>query len=178
MKNWETDKAGLPSESDPGVVSNDNPDRARIIAPPPLIPLICILLGFAVKHFVSPLPLFATKTNFQVSAGAALVAFAVVIVASCRRAFIERGTHPNPYTPTKAIVTNGVYGLSRNPIYVAFLLIVLSFVLFANSLWFIGSAILTFLLLQFGVVKREEEYLHEKFGAEYDEYCQRVRRWV
>lgn len=166
------------SESDSGVVPNDKPDRARIIAPPPLIALICVLLGFAAKHFVSPLPLFAIKTNIQVSAGAALIAFVVVIVASCRRAFVERGTHPNPYTPTKAIVTSGVYGLSRNPIYVAFLLIVLSFVLFTNSLWFIGSAILTFLLLQFGVVNREEEYLHEKFGTEYDEYCRRVRRWI
>ena len=91
---------------------------------------------------------------------------------------VQRGTHLNPYRPTKAIVTDGVYGLSRNPIYVAFLLIVLSFVPFTNSLWFIGSAILTVLLLQFGVVTREEKYLHEKFGAEYDEYCQRVRRWI
>jgi protein-S-isoprenylcysteine O-methyltransferase Ste14 len=165
-------------ESDSGVVSNDKPDRARIFAPPPLIALICILLGFAAKDFVSPLPLSSTKTNLQVSAGAALVAFAVAIVASCRRAFVQRGTHLNPYRPTKAIVTDGVYGLSRNPIYVAFLLIVLSFVPFTNSLWFIGSAILTVLLLQFGVVTREEKYLHEKFGAEYDEYCQRVRRWI
>ena len=157
---------------------NERPDRARIAAPPPVFALICILLGFAAKYFISPLSLFATKTNLQVSAGAALVAIAIVIVASCRRAFIKHGTHPNPYTPTKAIVTNGVYGLSRNPIYVAFLLIVLSFVLFTNSRWFIGSAILAFLLLQFGVVKREEEYLHEKFGAEYDEYCRRVRRWL
>ena len=159
-------------------MSDDKPDRARIIAPPPLIALICIVLGFLARHYVSPLPLFAIKTNLQVSIGATAVAFAVVIIASCRRAFVEHGTHPNPYTPTKAIVTNGVYGLSRNPIYVAFLLIVLSFVLFTNSFWFIGSAILTFLLLQFGVVKREEEYLSRKFGAEYDDYCRRVRPWI
>jgi protein-S-isoprenylcysteine O-methyltransferase Ste14 len=152
-------------------------DRARIIAPPPLLGLICIGLGFLAKHFIS-LPVFANKSNLQISIGAAMVAFAIVIVASSRRAFIEYGTHPNPYTPTKAIVTNGVYGLSRNPIYVAFLIIVLAFVLFTNSWWFIGSAVLAFTLLHFGVVKREEKYLREKFGAEYDNYCQRVRRWI
>lgn len=157
---------------------NNKPDRAPIIAPPPLIVLVCILLGFGAKDFIWPLPVFAAKTNLQVSIGAAIVVFAIIVVASCRRAFVERGTHPNPYTPTKAVVTKGLYGLSRNPIYIAFLLIVLSFVLFTNSLWFIGSAVLTFLLLNFGVVKREEKYLHEKFGANYDEYCQRVRRWI
>ena len=171
-------KAVLRVTSDSQVVPNDKPDRARLIAPPPLIAVICILLGFAAKNFLSPLPLFATKNDLQVGVGASLVVFGIIIVASCRRAFVKRGTHPNPYTPTKAIVTNGPYGLSRNPIYIAFLLIVLSFVLFTNSLWFIGSAILTFLLLHFGVVKREEKYLHVKFGDEYDDYCQRVRRWI
>jgi protein-S-isoprenylcysteine O-methyltransferase Ste14 len=159
-------------------VPNEKPDRAPIIAPPPLIVLVCIALGFLAKHFFSPLSIFGAKSNLQVSTGAALVAFAIVIVASCRRAFIERGTHPNPYTPTKAIVTTGVYGLSRNPIYVAFLIIVLAFALFTNSWWFIGSAVLAFLLLDFGVVKREEKYLQEKFGVEYDDYFRRIRRWI
>jgi protein-S-isoprenylcysteine O-methyltransferase Ste14 len=159
-------------------VSNDKPDRARIIAPPPLIGVVCIALGFLAKRFLFPLPLLAAKSDLEISIGAALVAFAIVIVASCRRAFIERGTHPNPYTPTKAIVTTGAYRFSRNPIYIAFLIVVLAFVFFTNSLWFIGSAVLTFLLLQFGVVTREEIYLHGKFGAEYDDYCRRVRRWI
>lgn len=148
------------------------------MAPPPLIVLACIALGFLAKHFFSPLSIFGAKNNLQISIGAGLVAFAIVIVASCRRAFIDRGTHLNPYTPTKAIVTAGMYGLSRNPIYIAFLIITLAFALFTNSWWFIGSAALAFLLLHFGVVKREEKYLHEKFGAEYDGYCQRVRRWI
>jgi protein-S-isoprenylcysteine O-methyltransferase Ste14 len=173
-----TDAAVLRVEYYSGIVPNDKPDRARIMAPPPLIVLICIALGFVAKHFLPGVPFFAAKGNIRVSIGSALVAFAIVIIASSRRAFIEHGTHPNPYTPTKAIVTDGVYRVSRNPIYIAFLLIALSFVLFTNSLWFIASAILAFLWLQFGVVRREEEYLHGKFGREYDDYCRRVRRWI
>jgi protein-S-isoprenylcysteine O-methyltransferase Ste14 len=140
-------------------VPNDNPDRAPIIAPPPLIAVICILVGFLAKHFISPLTMFATMSNFQIGAGAAMVVFAIVIVGLCRRAFIQHGTHPNPYTPTKAIVISGVYGFSRNPIYMAFLVIVVAFALFANSWWFIGSAALGFILLHLGAVKREEKYL-------------------
>ena len=168
----------MPTKFDFEIMPNEKPDRAPIIAPPPLIALICIILGFLAKRFVAPLPLLAAKSNLQVSIGAALVAFAIVIVASCRRAFVEHGTHPNPYSPTKAIVTTSVYGVSRNPIYIAFLIIVLAFTLFTNSWWFIGSAVLTFILLHFGVVKREEKYLQGKFGAEYADYCQRVRRWI
>jgi protein-S-isoprenylcysteine O-methyltransferase Ste14 len=163
---------------DSKVVPNDKPDRAPIIAPPPLIAVICIILGFLAKSFASALPLFATKSNLQIGAGVVMVIFATMIVALCRRAFIQHGTHPNPYTPTKAIVTTGIYGLSRNPIYIAFLVIVLAFTLFANSWWFLGSAALAFILLQFGVVNREEKYLREKFGAEYGDYCQRVRPWI
>ena len=123
-------------------MSNDKPDRPQIVAPPPLIVLICIALGFVAKYFLLRLPLFTTKTNLQVAMGAALVAVAIVMVASCRRAFVEHGTHVNPYSPTKSIVTTGPYHFSRNPIYIAFLIVTLAFTFFANSLWFIGSAVL------------------------------------
>ena len=159
------------------IVPNDKADRAPIIAPPPLLVLACIALGFLAKHF-QPLPLFATKTNLQVSIGAVLVILAILMVALCRHALVEGGTHPNPYKPTKAIVMAGPYRFSRNPIYIAFLMVTLAFTLFTNSLWFIGSAVLAVVLLQLGVIKREEKYLHEKFGSEYDDYCRRVRRWI
>jgi protein-S-isoprenylcysteine O-methyltransferase Ste14 len=91
---------------------------------------------------------------------------------------IAHGTHPSPYRPTAAIVTTGVYRFTRNPIYVAFLLVVLAFGLFANSWWFVVFGGLLFFLLDFGVVKREESYLLEKFGDPYRQYCRQVRRWI
>ena len=73
---------------------------------------------------------------------------------------------------------SGVFSVSRNPIYVAFLLFVLAFALLANSLWFVISACVLLLVLHFGVVKQEERYLREKFGDSYEQYCSRVRRWI
>ncbi len=158
-------------------MSDKKTDRAPIIAPPPVLVLLCLILGFIARYFV-PLSLLAAKTNVEIGIGATMVAGAIIIIVSARNTFIRHGTRPNPYTPTKAIATDGVYRFTRNPIYIAFLIFTLAFVFFTNSLWFVGSALLTAIALQLGVVSREEKYLHDKFGADYDNYRRRVRRWI
>lgn len=152
-------------------------DRAAIIAPPPLLALGCIGVAFLARHY-KPLPLFWSHSRLQVIIGAVLVLFSIAIIVAARGSFITHGTHPNPYRPTQAVVTTGVYQFSRNPIYVAFLIFVLAFTFLANSLWFVVLDVLLFLLLRFGVVKPEEAYLQQKFGAVYREYNSRVRRWL
>ena len=100
------------------------------------------------------------------------------IVLSARRVFVAHGTHLNPYKPTSAVVVTGIYRFSRNPIYIAFLLLLPAFALFANSLWFVLLVPVLLLFLDFGIVRREEDYLLKKFGDPYREYCVRVRRWI
>jgi protein-S-isoprenylcysteine O-methyltransferase Ste14 len=158
-------------------VMNATPDRARIIAPPPLLALGCILLGFVARHFF-PLRWFAPANTLPILVGVVMIAISIAVVVLARRTFIAQGTHSNPYRPTKALVMTGVFSVSRNPIYVAFLLFVLAFALLANSLWFVISASVLLLVLHFGVVKQEERYLREKFGDSYEQYCSRVRRWI
>jgi protein-S-isoprenylcysteine O-methyltransferase Ste14 len=152
-------------------------DRAAIIAPPPLLALGCIGVAYLARHYKS-LSLFSSRSSLQLVAGAVLVLFSIAIVASARRVFMAHATNLNPYKPTKAVVTTGVYRFSRNPIYVAFLIFVLSFTFFANSLWFVVLDVLLFFLLHFGVVKREEVYLEAKFGDSYLDYCRQVKRWL
>jgi protein-S-isoprenylcysteine O-methyltransferase Ste14 len=156
---------------------NPAPDRARIIAPPPLIGLVCIVLAFVARHFL-PLRLSARPNFIQCTVGLLMLGTAICAIAFARRAFITHGTHPNPYRPTKALVETGLFRFSRNPIYVAFLLFVLAVALLANSLWLVIGALVVFVILHFGVVKREEEYLRTKFGRPYELYCSRVRRWI
>jgi protein-S-isoprenylcysteine O-methyltransferase Ste14 len=110
----------------------------------------------------------------------AVVLFFVAVfgVAASRRELIKHHEHPNPYKPTSAIVTSGVYRRTRNPIYIAFMIVVLAAAVAANSVWLLLSIVVLFVLLEFGVVRAEERYLSGKFGAEYDEYRQRVRRWL
>ena len=86
--------------------------------------------------------------------------------------------HPSPYKPTTGIMVDGVYRFSRNPIYIALLLIAVGVAIEANSAWVLVLAMVLFFLLRYGVVAREERYLQSKFGSTYDEYRKRVRRWV
>jgi protein-S-isoprenylcysteine O-methyltransferase Ste14 len=78
---------------------------------------------------------------------------------------------------TAAIVSSGIYRFSRNPIYVAFLIVVLATAVAANNAWLLIAIVVLFVLLQFGVVRAEERYLSGKFGEEYDAYRKTTRRW-
>jgi protein-S-isoprenylcysteine O-methyltransferase Ste14 len=152
-------------------------DTAGIIAPPPLLTLLCILAGLAAEHVVR-LPLVRGLDMLRFAASAAMLLAALFLFVAAVRQFQRHHTTPNPYRPSSAIVSSGVYGFSRNPIYVAFMLVVLAVAVGANLGWLLVALVVLFLLLHFGVVRREERYLAAKFGSSYAEYRTRVRRWL
>jgi protein-S-isoprenylcysteine O-methyltransferase Ste14 len=156
---------------------NDERDHAPIIAPPPLLIVLCIVAGFIARHF-KRLPLLTEGHPLRWPLCIALSVLAGLIFFAAIRQLIRHKTHPSPYKPTAALVVRGIYRFTRNPIYIAFLLIVLAFAVGANDTWLLLSPLLLFILLQFGVVKREERYLSIKFGNIYDDYRRRVRRWI
>jgi protein-S-isoprenylcysteine O-methyltransferase Ste14 len=158
-------------------ITNDKSDHAPVVAPPPLLMLFCILAGFVARYF-EPLPLFSDNQSFRKYLATTLFVLAFMTFAAAILQFVRNKTHPSPYKPSAAVIVAGIYRITRNPIYIAFLLIVVGFAVAANSAWFLLSAIILFLLLHFGVVKPEERYLAAKFGSTYDEYRRRVRRWI
>lgn len=158
-------------------MTSDERDHAPIIAPPPLLLLLCIGGGYLARHY-ERLSLFPEHHPLRRPLSIALFAIAVVIFLAAITQFIRHKTHPSPYKPTAAIVVKGVYRFTRNPIYTAFLFVVIGFAVAANSAWFLISAAMLSVLLHYGVVKREELYLSARFGSTYDDYRQRVRRWL
>lgn len=92
--------------------------------------------------------------------------------------FHRIGTHVDVRKPAIALATSGPYRHSRNPIYVAMTLLHLGVGLAAGSLWVVALAAPALLLVQFGVIRREERYLTEKFGPAYRDYKHSVRRWL
>jgi protein-S-isoprenylcysteine O-methyltransferase Ste14 len=152
-------------------------DRPAIIAPPPLLAVVCIAAGFIADHY-RPLPLIHGVAWLRIALSVALFLLGAAIIFSSRQELVRHHEHPNPYKPTNAIVTSGVYRFTRNPIYVAFLIVVIAVAIAANSAWLLLSFVATFVLLQFGVIRAEERYLAAKFGESYDEYRRRVRRWI
>jgi len=101
----------------------------------------------------------------------ALIGWALVVMA-------RAGTNPRPDKPDTALVEAGPFRWSRNPIYLGLLLAATGLALIWGTLWgWIGVAILH-LLLDRLVIAKEEAYLAGRFGAEYEAYKGRVRRWM
>jgi protein-S-isoprenylcysteine O-methyltransferase Ste14 len=75
------------------------------------------------------------------------------------------------------LVTNGIFAVSRNPIYVCFLLFLSGFFLIHRNI-VIAAAVLLFILAIRRQILREEEFLLSHYGAEYQEYCGKVRRYL
>ena len=155
----------------------DQPDRPGVIAPPLLLTVLCILAALGAQRFVG-LPLLEGLAMTRLAVGTAIFAAACLVLLDALRQMRRHRTTPNPYRPSSAVVSSGIYGVSRNPIYVAFMLVVLSLAVAANTAWMLAALAVLFLLLRFGVVAREERYLAAKFGRDYDDYRARVRRWL
>ena len=92
--------------------------------------------------------------------------------------FRAAGTPVPARKPTTAIVRAGPYRFSRNPIYLAFSLFHLGIALWMDSLWLLATLVGAVALVDSIAIRREEQYLEQKFGAEYLDYKARVRRWL
>ena len=90
----------------------------------------------------------------------------------------QAGTNVDPYRPATAVVTGGPYRFTRNPIYVGFILMYLGISALTNALLPILLLPAVQQLMRRGVIEREERYLESKFGDEYRQYKESVRRWI
>jgi protein-S-isoprenylcysteine O-methyltransferase Ste14 len=92
--------------------------------------------------------------------------------------FRRRGTQIQTTQPTIAIVDEGPYGYTRNPIYIGMFLGLVGLALGFDSLWLLILLAPFYLVIRYAVVAREEAYLEGKFGEVYRAYKSRVRRWL
>jgi protein-S-isoprenylcysteine O-methyltransferase Ste14 len=150
-------------------------DVAGVVAPPPLILLGSILLGVLVQWWRPVQILSPDIADFF--AYAAFIS-AVPIFIAALRSFSAADTPVETRQPTRAIATTGPYRFTRNPIYLALLLIHIGTAFLANSVWVLATAVLTLLGLTKGAIEREERYLERRFGDEYLHYKRSVRRWL
>lgn len=157
-------------------MNSARPESAGIIAPPPVLYLGALAVGFII-HAISPQPIFVS-----VSAGAWIGMLLLGLSGSFARwSFVtmrQVGTTANPRKPSTALAINGPFRLSRNPIYLAMTGLYLGVSFFANSWWPLVLLVPLLLVMHWGVVLREERYLAKQFGQAYLEYKSSVRRWL
>lgn len=159
-------------------MSKNEKDTPGVIAPPPLIFLSGLILG-GIIHWFYPVQIFSADylTLLRIF-GVLLIAFGLGLVLIAKAKMQKAKTNIEPWKPTTAIISDGIYSLSRNPVYVAMIFIYLGLTSIFNALWFLPFLILVLFVMHFGVILREERYLEKKFGAEYSVYKKEVRRWI
>jgi protein-S-isoprenylcysteine O-methyltransferase Ste14 len=134
--------------------------------------------GLALDRLL-PLPLtFPEVTLIRWTAGGGLILIGVAIMAAGVRNFSRAATPVPSNQPVRALVTTGIHGWSRNPIYVGMFLLYAGIGIAARSPWVVILALPLVIILRYGVVAREEAYLERRFGDAYRDYKARVRRWL
>jgi protein-S-isoprenylcysteine O-methyltransferase Ste14 len=151
------------------------PDNPGVIARPPLLTLGAFLSGGALEWLR---PTGIPGGVLRSVLGLLLAVGGAALIATAMRQFRAAGTNIETYKPSETIVSDGLYGRSRNPIYVAMALILIGLGLAVDSLWVIAMVAPLLLVLRYGVIAREERYLTRKFGETYRAYTARVRRWL
>ena len=152
-------------------------DNAGVIAPPPLLYGAALAAGLALDFLVLRMPT-GLPAALRFGLAAACVLAALVLIGGALTGFRRAGTPAEPWHPSTAIVTDGVYGYTRNPMYVAMALFYGAIALAADSLITLLVLFPLLIVVHYGVVLREERYLERKFGDPYRRYKLAVRRWI
>jgi len=147
-------------------------DSPGVIAPPPLIFLAAIAIGLGLEALWPFADIAHRRTGAVIFlAGLLLAGWAIV---SFRRA----GTNVQTRKPSTTVVAAGPYRFTRNPIYCGMALGIVGVGLAAGSVWTILMVVPFLVVIDRGVIAREERYLSAKFAADYGAYRARVRRWI
>ena len=150
-------------------------DNAGVIAPPPLIYALTLVFSLFLHRRI-PLPFVPRKIKNLLSI--ALIGSAVVPGFLALRRMRTAGTNVNPTQPTTALILEGPYRFTRNPIYVGMTLLYIGIAILVNTLWPILLLPGVLFVMTRGVIEREEAYLAQKFGEQYLAYKAKVRRWL
>lgn len=144
--------------------------------PPPLVFLGALVIG-VVLNILWPLSIFTDgRIGDALGLLASLASAALGFWAF--RTMLRAGEQPDPGVPTRAIVREGPFARTRNPIYLSFALFAMGVALLMNNLWITLVLAPLMIYVDARIVRREENYLEQQFGDEYAEYKQSVRRWL
>ncbi len=145
-----------------------------VIAPPLLI--YAVAFGEALLlHALVPLPVGSGLIS--AFGGTLLIAAGILLARGAFRAMGLAGTSANPYGSATALVTQGPFRWTRNPLYLAQTFLYIGMAMALNTLWPLVCLPVVLLVMRYGVIAREERRLERQFGAVYQAYAARVRRW-
>jgi len=110
--------------------------------------------------------------------GIVLIIFGIALNLWADRMLKDRKTTVKPFEKPSALITNGAFRLSRHPIYLGFVSILLGVAMLLESSASLFAPIFMFFTLEFVFIPKEENNLLKEFGGKYKDYQKKVRKWI
>ena len=134
-----------------------------------------LVLSYVVGEFIIPKYTLISLLNI---AGLIGLISSLALFFSSLNLFNSYKENPTPQTHTKRIIKTGIFAYCRNPMYMAFILFHFSMFLTFENVAYLLSAFGLFIWINNFVIPKEERYLIETFGEEYDRYLDAVKKWM
>ena len=152
-------------------------DHPGIYVPPPIVYALTFLVAvFIQKKLPIDDSLFHRQLAKIVGVGLLIIAL-FFLIRSLRQFFLSKNTLVT-IMAANSLQTNGIYNITRNPMYLGLAIVYLGISCLIGNWWNIILFPLLLLLIQEYMIKREEKYLERRFGQVYLDYKSKVRRWI
>ncbi len=153
-------------------------DYADVVIKPPIMFAGAIGLGCLLSWLVPLGPDLFSANGRALGVGGGLMLVALGLFVLSVRRFWQADTSLVPGEPSTVLIDVGPYRFTRNPIYISFVVFYFGLAIVLTSAWMLVLLIPMLIVLERGVVEREEAYLQAKFGDAYRKYQARVPRWL
>jgi len=149
-------------------------DHAQVISYPPMIMLFSANLSVSLSYVLG----YRIEALASGAGGLFFMFLSIIIIFLAIKQFTNIEEDPNPTTSSKNIIAVGIYNWTRNPMYLGLIFFQFGLGLVLKFEIISAFSLLTFIIFNYFVVKREEEYLERKFEDIYLVYKKKVRRWL
>lgn len=149
-------------------------EKPNLVPWPPLL-LVAFTLTAIILGRLVPLPIEFGGIR---PLGILLIIGALGVDLWAMKTLYDAHTTVLPNRGSQHLVAHGPFGFSRNPIYVANMVLLVGMGCLSMNAWFLLLAPVDGVMTHFLAVKREENHLLARFGYQFEAYCRKVRRWV
>jgi protein-S-isoprenylcysteine O-methyltransferase Ste14 len=152
-------------------------DSPGVYIPPPLFYVLIFLVAIFVQKKV---PIDDSLFHLQITKiiGILFLVISLFFLVTSLIKFFQSKNTLILIKPASSLQTNGIYSISRNPMYVGLAIVYLGITCLIGNWWNIILFPLLLLVIQEYIIKKEENYLERAFGENYLDYKSRVRRWL
>jgi protein-S-isoprenylcysteine O-methyltransferase Ste14 len=142
---------------------------------PPAWMAVSVLLMGALHYYF---PVWQMLHDQQRFLGFLPIVISLVLTGAAAKTLARGGTTISPSGQPTALIDTGIFGVTRNPMYLGMALLLAGIALFFGSLMPFFAVLFFVVIVQQRFIRREEQRLQEAFGETFIDYCQRVNRWI